>query len=265
MTPDEIHAEIVRKPEAEWTPLERAFVVERARRPAVMLVPTEKPDDPGAPGCWLSGKPTLPAEIPWPHFMHNGEIFEDVPLHFFAQLNLAHVPWLASCPEMPRTGTLFFFADMVFPHNGPYPGCAKVIYVDDDVSQCAPRDMPPVTFADMKAVRSGWQHRGPLPPRWNLSFLVYDTFTEQHSCTVIANGESLENNVRLTGVDYYHYFLGSETLGFPEDINSEMILLLFISQSGDRVVDTVLGDLIFWIERRHLIEKDFSHVLTTEI
>jgi len=166
---------------------------------------------------------------------------------------------------MPRTGTLFFFADMVFPHNGPYPGCAKVIYVDDDVSQCAPRDMPPVTFADMKAVRSGWQHRGPLPPRWNLSFLVHDTFTGQYSCTVIVQGESMENITRLTGEYNYHHFLGSDTLCFHGDKSNDMILLLFTSKSDSRAVDAVLGDLIFWIERRHLVDKDFDHVLTTEI
>ncbi|MEM8793399.1 MAG: DUF1963 domain-containing protein, partial [Pseudomonadota bacterium] len=82
----------------------------RCRRPGILLNKTLRPDDPGLPGCWLGGRPTLPPEIEWPW----DDVTGGTPMRFLGQINLAQIPPVAAYPEMPRTGTLFFFHEGLF-------------------------------------------------------------------------------------------------------------------------------------------------------
>jgi uncharacterized protein YwqG len=52
----------------------------------------------------IGGVPTLPAELDWPAQLNTG-----LPLHFLAQIDLARLP---AKTKLPRTGMLFFFADL---------------------------------------------------------------------------------------------------------------------------------------------------------
>ena len=107
----------------------------------VQFYKTVYADTPGAPGCWIGGEPTLPPDIDWPTYTEDDLT---VPMHFLGQINLAEVAKFDHLPEMPTTGTLFFFYDTIY---APVSGTmgqqgSQVIYVPEDVSVYPPRPTP---------------------------------------------------------------------------------------------------------------------------
>jgi len=117
-------------------------IIERAKVDGFMLQKTQRPDDPGAEGCWFGGKPTLPEDIEWP-WTKGAYQQPSIPLHFIAQIKLDSVPWHDGLPEMPHTGTLFFFADTLFGPAAEYRNdSAKIIYVPQDVLDVPECSMP---------------------------------------------------------------------------------------------------------------------------
>ncbi|NOR62536.1 MAG: DUF1963 domain-containing protein, partial [Rhodobacteraceae bacterium] len=56
---------------------------------------------------YFGGTPTLPEGLAWPLSGETG-----FPLHFLAQIYCADMPKLPSGPQLPKNGTLFFFADI---------------------------------------------------------------------------------------------------------------------------------------------------------
>lgn len=78
--------------------------VEAARRPALLLNKMKFPDEPGEPGCWLGGAPTLPPECEWPHHQIADR---HIPLHFIARINLATVPHATASPMCPQAARCF--------------------------------------------------------------------------------------------------------------------------------------------------------------
>ena len=90
-----------------FSDVEIAAKLSEIRRLGILMMKTEQADAPGAPGCWFGGAPRLPVDIGWPWYVRNGE--PQTPMHFIAQLDLRHVPFLQTVPEMPRSGSLFFF------------------------------------------------------------------------------------------------------------------------------------------------------------
>ena len=117
-------------------PGELQAMIDRAYRPGILMNKMPRPDDPGAPGCWLGGEPTLPPTIEWPWFLVDGQPL--VPMHHMAQINLAEVPRLEQHPKLPETGTLFvFFAPEVLSGSTIVDrnGGSRIIYVPEDVSK----------------------------------------------------------------------------------------------------------------------------------
>lgn len=166
---------------------ELADMLEEASRAGLLLRKTPYRKGPGAPGCWIGGKPTLPAGIDWPMFQ-SVEGFT-LPLQFFAQVNLREVPRVAGLPPLPDEGTLFFFIELVLGDlNGWQPGSSRVVFVPGDVSSVPERDIPPLPdLSPLDAVsdqiwwhsqRSGAEH--PEMPRrlyrkWCFTFEPYET------------------------------------------------------------------------------------------
>lgn len=181
-----MEAQMVRFQPVAETDLDLAL--EALRRPALFLDKTATPDTPGAPGCWLGGLPTLPPEIEWPWAQDKGR--DIVPMHFFAQINLAQLPHDPACSNMPTTGTLFFFytqvAHHVMPHADPR-AVSRVIHVDADVSHLPERAMPNMPDIGSFPEDEEWPYyyedveQGPLT-RWNIDFFAFtDIIHDQHT------------------------------------------------------------------------------------
>lgn len=66
----------------------------RARMSAIAMQRTPEPTDPGTPGCWFGGVPTMPAEYDWPIFTfpHQPHRGFQVPMHFYVQISLQYLP-----------------------------------------------------------------------------------------------------------------------------------------------------------------------------
>ncbi|MFW2590233.1 DUF1963 domain-containing protein [Sagittula sp. SSi028] len=107
----------------------------------IWLRKTPLDTDEGAPGCYLGGLPTLPDTYEWPiHTIDDGAV--SVPMHFLGQINLAALPQANFLPEMPRSGTLFFFFDPVYSDGWEQGNNAAVVYVEEDVLDVPPRTVP---------------------------------------------------------------------------------------------------------------------------
>lgn len=151
----------------------------RARRLGILLNKTAEPDGPGAPGCWLGGDPTLPPEIDWPHTEAPSTEWGVAPLQFMAQINLAHLPRLASHAEMPRSGTLFFFFSSLFEWGAYARG--KVIFAPGEVSHHPARKRPikpapEEAKGDEAFVRRWIDDMEEVYTRRNIDFLIYEGF-----------------------------------------------------------------------------------------
>lgn len=133
-------------PTQEWErqPSEEELqaMLQQAHLPGWWLAKRAPSDAEAAPGCWLGGLPTLPADIDWPVYAQDGS--PAVPMHFLAQLDLAQVPEAAGMPDLPTTGTLFFFYDTIFAPAHDITQGGKVIWVDSDLSGVPERPMPAV-------------------------------------------------------------------------------------------------------------------------
>src|SRR5262249_2853470 len=82
----------------------------------------------------LGGVPTLPEGVDWPRQRQTG-----TPLHFLAQIDLSQLPptpleGAPSVQTLPKSGQLFFFADMVeemlWGENGGPFATTRVIHAD---------------------------------------------------------------------------------------------------------------------------------------
>jgi hypothetical protein len=100
----------------------------------------------------LSALPTLPSDVEWPRRRQAG-----TPLHFLAQIDLSHLPSMPlentpHGPAFPKSGLLFFFADMVEEmlwgeDGGPF-ATTRVIFADrGGAEREPPNDMPEVLHA----------------------------------------------------------------------------------------------------------------------
>lgn len=108
----------------------------------IWLRKTPLDTDEGTPGCHLGGLPNPAEAYDWPlHTLGDGAL--SVPMHFLGQINLDALPDAQFLPEMPRTGTLFFFFDPVYVDSLETGNNASaVIYVKEDVSDVPPRSVP---------------------------------------------------------------------------------------------------------------------------
>ncbi|HEY4253956.1 MAG TPA: YwqG family protein [Roseomonas sp.] len=97
----------------------------------------------------LGGLPALPPDIAWPRQGQSG-----TPLHFLAQIDLSRLPptplgGIPVAPTLPRSGLLFFFADMVeemlWRDNGGPFATTRVIFADRaGAERTLPDDIPDI-------------------------------------------------------------------------------------------------------------------------
>lgn len=245
-----------------------------ACRTGILLNKTRQPDDPGTPGSWLGGRPTLPLEVDWP--------WDDagvVPLHFLAQIDLRYLPRLEEQPDMPNSGTLFFFCDPIFQQflNHGRSG-HKVIFVDDDLSGHPLREMPDIP--DVRGLPVSRTIGSPYAPRqhyrrWNFEYHLFEAFywsndLDHWSQRAILNAnvdayETLEAQTaerRPTGTRgekpafcFHHVFGASGSL----DPTDGWIRLLALRADKDIGIRLSGSHFAFWISPADLIDRNFDN------
>ncbi|MEM1276886.1 MAG: DUF1963 domain-containing protein [Pseudomonadota bacterium] len=258
----------------------------RCRRPGILLNKTLRPDDPGLPGCWLGGRPTLPPEIEWP-------VEHELPMRFLAQIDLSQIPPVAFYPEMPRTGTLFFFYEPVFSDymNDPAYG-HRVIYVDAEVSHHKPREVPPMPEVAREYDEYDEAERREYS-RWHFDLLPYETFAVHWSIphevsvhvirTRMAAIKALKASCedRLTPVSKFspHSVFGTCRRDEPQEgrfayrtgepfepadplkFTNPLVRLLAIFDDFDLRVGLHTASIGFWISRENLRARNFEATL----
>jgi uncharacterized protein YwqG len=191
------------------TPEDLDALIRSKQKPGIVLQRTPRQTDEGAPGCWLGGEPTLPPEIEWPVFNPKKFLGDDIaiPMHFFAQINLAHLPDVPGLPEIPRKGTLFIFYDPAVAFGPEAVGTdslrtgagARLIYVDGDVSQIPRRTVPEMPELDLEddCLVSPVYEGSTGFEFWPFEFVVVETWPE-YSNDPLINGYPREGDDSLS-------------------------------------------------------------------
>jgi len=237
----------------------------------------------GAPGSnnRLGGLPALPPGVDWPLHLKT-----KAPLHFLLQVDLAELPPtpMPGCPfqaTLPRSGMLYFFADideeMTFDDDivraDGLPDPARVVFAPSPgPERAAPADLPMFKHAPRKVGGEFAKDAGILPAKPLQAFLV-DSFwgDDENGFSVFENGEDYDARMRsiaaATGKDPAEdipggpQMFGAETRMYVGDCPTrplDQILLLefWISLIDDG--DGTAGVLQFWITPENLRTRRFE-------
>jgi uncharacterized protein YwqG len=149
----------------------------KQREAAIWFRPTA---DKKMPLTKLGGLPTLPLGIEWPRQYQSGS-----PLHFLAQVDLSRLPstplnGAPNAPTLPRSGLLFFFADMVEEmlwndNDGPF-ATTRVIFADQASSERSSPDDIPQILHGFGEQAGGYKTGISVYPQVALEPHVIDTF-----------------------------------------------------------------------------------------
>jgi len=128
----------------------------------------------------LGGRPTLPPEIDWPRHGQAG-----TPLHFLAQIDLSALPptplhGAPDAPTLPRSGLLFFFADLEEEmgwgdFGGPF-ATTRVVFAKEAGPERSPPDGTPEIFHFFGEQAGGYETGIIEYPPVALEAHVIDTF-----------------------------------------------------------------------------------------
>jgi len=260
--------------------MDKDEIIDQARAHGFLLRKTRRPDDPGTDGCWLGGRPTLPDHIDWPWSEKGEHGIQPMPLHFIAQIKLDSIPWHDGLPEMPRTGTLFFFMDPIFaPIHEFDPDLARIIYVNEDVS-CFPERSIPAGLPDLSTLNEiahGYE-ASPFDEfvKWNFEFIPrvhYNSYAI--SDPALSNTAEKKNYTefdRLSELSdanntptVHSMFAGARHVNDysrtrPRVREKDRVPLLAISDDYDLgfVVDQTNYGVVFWIDRNDLGNGNFN-------
>ncbi len=160
-------------------------ILARHRVPGVALVRLDTPgmpDTPATPGCWLGGKPRLPAHIPWPTADLEG-LSAPLPMHHMCQLDLSQLPKLEGFAGVPDKGHLMFFFEPIYIiefTNFDSPKASRVIYVEEDLDDVPLRCPPPQPeIPEENRHRNNREAKGVFPYA-PISAQVVDTYPVHH-------------------------------------------------------------------------------------
>jgi uncharacterized protein YwqG len=128
----------------------------------------------------LGGLPALPPGVEWPR---QGQT--RTPLHFLAQIDLSHLPptpleRTRRAPSLPKSGLLFFFADMVeemlWGENGGPFATTRVIFTDHAGAEREPPDDIPDILHAFGKIDGGFRTGIKVYPDAALEPHAIDTF-----------------------------------------------------------------------------------------
>ena len=219
-----------------------------------------------------------------------------IPLHFVAQIDLSALPWQPSLPKMPRDGTLLFFVDLVYgPRDEFGSGSFAVLHLTEDLSDCAPRQMPdglPDPETDPEASMSyrdfptaGLQHwpftveprvsydrhavSGEMVAR-QLDDLNFDEVRRLEDLCEADWRNGDDNPQQNSGFSQHSMFAGPsspvQVVSGKTTFLTDAIPLLSVQDDPDIGTYLDLGDfdLVFWIEEAALERGDFAKVWVLE-
>lgn len=151
--------------------------LEQRRQPAIWF--RGRADEKGSL-TKIGGRPTLPPDIAWPRHGQFG-----TPLHFLAQIDLSALPPTPlndapNAPALPRSGLLFFFADMVEEmlwgeDGGPF-ATTRVIFANQAGSERSPPEDTPEILHALGERAGGYDTAIVEYPQLALEPHVIDTF-----------------------------------------------------------------------------------------
>ena len=146
---------------ARLSPAKLDRLLSQEERPGILLKRHWPPDQPATQNSWLGGLPKLPDGLAWPHHPETG-----LALHHLAQIDLSEMPLPEAGPQLPRRGTLFFFADIEESMNwedGPDTGHSAVLYTDLQTRDLdhtpAPGTLPEVDHTRARMTGTSWGFR----------------------------------------------------------------------------------------------------------
>ena len=222
----------------------------------------------------LGGLPNLPSDIDWPRQRQSG-----APLHFLGQVDLSHLPTtplgdVRNAPILPKTGFLFFFADMVeemlWNDNGGALANTRVIFAHHaGPERSPPEDTPDIGHpfeeksSEYTKGRVAFAHAA-LEPH------VIETFKEEiviPDAVVDALTGDPDRFARKPGSPSewpVHQMLGigMNIQGTAEEAHDDGLILLFQFDS-DKAVDEEfmycdMGAAQFWIRPDDLAARRFD-------
>ncbi|MCI5095837.1 MAG: YwqG family protein [Rhodobacteraceae bacterium] len=136
----------------------------------------------------------------------------DIPMHFFAQLNLAEMPTVPGLPQMPRSGTFFVFFDPVVAF-GPY---------SDDLGSLTSGER--VRLGNVAEDVSGVAARTPSAfPDFDLTpaELLSDTHMETHKETGPEFGVFPQELIVFHTIETWHICSQNPGIdGYPTDVDT---------------------------------------------
>lgn len=253
-----------------------------AREPAVLIVKTRFRSDAGAPGCWIGGLPSLPDNVEWPWRMDGDRALH--PLHFIAQINLAHLPGGAARLGLPEQGFCSFFANYVHDPEGQ----SAVIHAEADVTDLKERTVPefPDGFEKHGTLRHWLKNPVFSFDRWPVTFHAYEALdrdvtpvTDAFNGAVLAEQRALQAVAaeqknprralmeRLKGADRGapRRTVARHTLMGPDNRNarsrpaqSGFVRLLSLAHDEDIRFDYSCEELVFLIHRDDLTNRRFD-------
>ncbi len=249
-------------------------MMEQAKRPALHLVGTSR-----AVRSRIGGTPVLPAGFQWPHW-------NDAPLAFLAQIDLAEIGRRSVLPGLPTRGLLYFFYDQkqsTWGFNPADKGSWQVCYSTSDVP-LQPTNPPAsvtnggryaekhVEFREVMtypSIERGFEEPLDLSEE---SWDVIDTYRTRpfaglprHQVgglpsPVQGDGMELECQLASNGIDV------GDTAGYanPDDqalrtAAEDWLLLMQLDSDDDTgMMWGDVGILYFWIRKQDLESRNFS-------
>jgi len=227
----------------------------------------------------LGGMPLVSVDFQWPRW-------NDAPLAFIAQLDLASLPHLEQMKDLPESGFLYFFYDKGQSTWGFDPqdvGSWRVIYSEDanDLNEATPplgftsEFIYKETFVSFQTMisypsleRLGIDFRILPESDYDMEYKLYSQTLDNspmHQFGGFPNAVQADNMEFESQLAFNGLYLGK---GYPDSINEDLTVCskdwqLLLQVDTDDKTGMMWGDcgrLYFWIRRQELAERDFSKV-----
>jgi uncharacterized protein YwqG/Lon protease-like protein len=220
----------------------------------------------------LGGLPSMPSDLEWPKQHQSG-----APLHFLAQVDLSHLPAtpledVPGAPRLPKSGLLFFFADMeeemVWDDNGGPLANTRVIFASHAGPERSPPDGLPSIGHGFGEMTSAYGSGKAVFDQAALIPNVIGTFLNGEPLIPEAVAAAAAKDLDPPGQPLHQMFgYGADIQGTAGEAHSDGLILL-LQIDSDRAVDKEfmfcdMGMVQFWIKPADLAAGRFDKAWAT--